>query len=99
MIDEKTESYSNQDFCSICKKNVYNVENSNDDRNDDRDNQEFDIRQFYGDSAGLDDVDDDYYDQDDRDDHDDYELMVEGFIVMLQDLLVLMIVMMRDLMA
>ena len=89
MIDEETESYINQNFLNICKKNVYNVEDSNDDSNDDGDNQEFDNRWFYCNSAGRDDVDDDYYDQDDRDDHDAHELMVEGFIVVLQDLLVL----------
>ena len=89
MIDEETESYINQNFLNICKKNVYNVEDSNDDSNDDGDNQEFDNRWFYCKSAGRDDVDDDYYDQDGRDDHDAHELMVEGFIVVLQDLLVL----------
>ena len=40
----------------------------NDDHDDDSHGEEYDIRTFHGDTAGLDDADDAYYDHNDGDD-------------------------------
>ena len=71
--DEAIESYKNKRFCHNIKKKFHDVDDSDDDddhsnkySNDDddsNDNDEFYVRMFHGDSAGLDDIDDDgYYD-------------------------------------
>ena len=70
--DEEIESYNNQQFCYICKKKFYDIDdsdNSGDDNDDDDD--KFDTRKFYGDVAGTDIVVDDY--NDGFDDGDDEE--------------------------
>ena len=58
---------------------------------DDGSDEEVVARKFHGDSAGLDDVDDDYLDHGDGDY--DEELDVINFIVMLLGLMILMIMM------
>ena len=49
-------SNHNQKFCKICQKMFYDVIDRYDDSNDDGNDGKFDIRKFYGDAAGLDDI-------------------------------------------
>ena len=69
MTVEEIESYNDNKFHHICKTKFHDVDDSDDDSNhdsnDDNDGEEFNIREFHGDAAGLDDLDDDYYDNHD----------------------------------
>ena len=59
----------------------------NDDNDDSNDSDKLDARKFYDNAVGLDEVDDDYYD------YNDSKFGVRKFLVILQNLLMLMIMM------